>query len=171
MRTRYAIAIAGVLALLLYSGGSLLTGHRGADLFIFLICAPVLWCFWMYIAYSDSKRSIWKVVGLWGLIDLSVLSLISVSLSASAASAGPAGDDAALVIVYSPLIWPMMLASHFDFVSRTLIYLTSNLKTSDASLIVLFNWISFSLIAVVPSVLWIVGMRHLAVRRELKADG
>ncbi len=164
----YKIAVGGAIGAMVYSAASLMLRHIGSELILFLLLSPCLWILWLFIAYAERKWSLWRVVGLWALIDIAALCLLGVSLSNARARSGPAGDDLALVIIYTPLIWPMIFASHLVPVSTLLAKLSPSLDAHTAtSWVVLSVWIRTSLTVMIPSALWLCAVRVLEkVRRK-----
>jgi hypothetical protein len=109
---------------------------------------------------------VWPVLGLWALIDVAALCIFALCMLHVHAKSGPADDDVALVIIYTPVIWPMIWINHLNVVSAILDALKVSPDFQGATG-VLTVWVETSLLVALPSGLSLFIVRAVSeVRRN-----
>ena len=137
---------------------------NGPALALLLFLLPLIWILWIVSAIVEAGRSIWKLGLLWGLIDFTVLVVLNLIVSNAKNAIGPGGEEDAFVIAFSPLVWPMILMSRYlpyDFGS----VISSVVASVPGIGNVLSDWLGFSMMAAIPSLL-VIGLCRLRWARK-----
>lgn len=87
--------------------------YRHSVWFVWLIFfLPLLWTIWLLFPALDTKRTLWQVLLLWGLVDATVLAVLSLLMLGTENMNGPSGEDVVLFVLFLPLDIPLLLASY-----------------------------------------------------------
>lgn len=169
MSTIYKITRLIVLTLLVIEGAGLLSGsHKGLWHLAILFFMPVLWTLWLCCVSLDIDVKVSRLIFLWVLIDIAVLGVVLLSTIEHKTN-GRGGEDTMFLIVFSPLILPLILVCVFfpivgtgvSAISRGASYLLLPIGIGG----ILPDWLGFSIFSAILSWLFASLCRYWHKRR------
>lgn len=148
-RTYYVTATAALFVLLASITCAFVGIKNGAFTTTLLFLLPVIWFLWIGCTFFDATRSIWRLLFLWGLIDVAALALLNLIILNAQIANGPGGEDVAFVIAFSPLNWlVILLAEYFPIrIFEVHPYILTDLGFRT----VITDWINMSILVSMPS--------------------
>lgn len=127
-------------------------GYKGRWLLFFLFAIPVLWISWIVSVVVATKNKIWFLSLLWLLIDFAILGIAMIT-----GQGNHADSDYFYAIVFFPLLIPAMLAAAISPVFGKwlsgICNAAANILIPHPTNSVLSEWIGFSLISAVTSII------------------
>lgn len=134
-----------------------------------LFSLPMLWVLWIVLAIVGIGSIKRLIVG-WCAIDLFALALLVFLYSSIEHSTGPRGEDIALLIAFSPLVWPVLLLSqvapkYFMAEYATFVAKSVGLTTPWS------DWLGMSILVFLPSVAVAAASRWLSASQSKNPKG
>ena len=153
----YKFTVAIATFILAFLGLCFVADYNGRWILLPLFLMPICWTLWLGCVVFDSTREIWRLSLLWLSIDLTVLVALSLLAANVHRVDGPNGAEVLLVIVFSPVILPLILVSAAvpligTWVSEMAVKISYQ-RPPSALTAAFYDWISFSVIAAISSFL------------------
>lgn len=162
-RKIFLITLGIAILLFLVECSAWLTGLKILWLWWAPFVMPFLWILWLCCSFFGIKKNLWKLILLWGMIDIAALSVVMAAQTFSD-GVGRDGGDYLLFIVFSPLILPIfLLARTFPNLSEHLANFSkviAKLLLSQNASVALHDWVGFSLLGVI-GILLLISMGYL----------
>ncbi len=112
MRKIYKLTLLLALLALASAGLSFLTDYQAGWQVGMVFLLPILWALWFAcIASFKPGTGVWKLILLWMLIDITVLSVNRLMMGSFHGIDPKGGSELVWLIEFSPPILPMMLAN------------------------------------------------------------
>ncbi len=132
---------------------------------------PVLWMIWIgCVMAAKGPQALWRLAGLWLLIDVAALAVMTVLEDALAGTAGPRGDDVAFVLAFSPVVLPSLLAALWSKTAAASVAALAKgaefIPAAGSTKMYVSDWIGLSIASAIPSFLfvWLARARRLRGR-------